>query len=68
MGVYLRCERTYGSVENGHVKRIIGNRHEYLAMTLDFNKNGRVIIDMREYIKTMIKKFPYKLDEKISCL
>jgi hypothetical protein len=31
------CENTYGSDELGHVKVVHGDKHDYLAMILDFS-------------------------------
>jgi hypothetical protein len=39
-----------------NVKR--GKFHEYLAMKLDFSKEGKVKIDMKEYISSMLNEFP----------
>ena len=36
--------------------------HEYLGMTLDFRSPGEVKIDMRDYVKKMVRDFPEELD------
>ena len=45
----------------GKVKTTRGKRHDYLAMTLDFSEPGVLTLDMTDYVKGMIKDFPYKL-------
>ena len=40
-----------------------GKKHDYLAMTLDYSEKGKVKVDMRNYIKSMIEYFPTKLNE-----
>ena len=49
---------------HGEVKAMRGKSHDYLDMTFDFNKNGKVKMDMSVYIKWMIEEFreKYKLD------
>ena len=47
--------RKYGSV--GKVKATRGEVHDYLGMTLDFSDVGKVKIDMRKYVNTMIEEF-----------
>ncbi len=49
----------YGSI--GQVKITRGKVHEYLGMTLDFSQDGKVIVDMRDYVKGMLESFPMKL-------
>ena len=43
-------EKKYGKMS---VSR--GTTHEYLGMTLDFSKKGKVIIDMRNYVKRVLE-------------
>jgi hypothetical protein len=57
-------EKTYASNDIGHVKAICGNRHDYLAMILDFFIPGVLQIDMTLYLKSMIEEFPDKLSGK----
>jgi hypothetical protein len=45
-------------------KAIHGNRHDYLAMILDFSIPGVLQVDMTPYIKSMIEEFPDKLSGK----
>ena len=53
----------YGDEEIGKVKATRGKKHDYLAMTLDYSEKGKVKVDMRNYIKSMIEYFPTKLNE-----
>jgi hypothetical protein len=57
-------EKTYASDDIGHVKAIRGNRHDYLAMILDFSIPGILQVDMTPYVKSMIEEFPEKLSGK----
>ena len=36
-----------------------GKKHEYLGMLLDYTTDGKVIIDMREYIKKILEELPH---------
>jgi hypothetical protein len=45
----------------GKVKSTRGKHHDYLGMTFDFSKNGKVIIDMVDYITNMIEESSIKL-------
>ena len=58
---YKWCESTYGSDINGHVKVNKGKKHDYLGMILDYSKQGCLRVDMRYYIRDMIKEFPYQI-------
>ena len=58
---HIWCEKVYGSDELGHVKVVRGNKHDYLAMILDFSVPGAMKLDMRYYILQMIKDFPYDI-------
>jgi hypothetical protein len=60
---YQWCEEMYGSEETGHVKCVRGKKHDYLAMILDFNDEGKLKIDMRYYVRDMLEKFPYEIEE-----
>ena len=44
------------------VKCTRGTSHDYLGMTLDF-ENGKLIVDMVEYMKNMLDEFPLKFKE-----
>jgi len=58
---YNWCERTDGREETGHVTVTRGKKHDYLAMTPDYTEDGKLRIDMRNYVKGMIEEFPVKL-------
>ncbi len=58
---HIWCEKVYGSKELGHVKVVCGNRHDYLAMILDYSVPGAMKLDMIYYILQIIKDFPYNL-------
>jgi hypothetical protein len=49
---------TYGSI--GKVKITRGKKHDYLGMKLDYSIPGKVKVDMREYVQSMIDDFPQK--------
>ena len=50
------------SDEIGKVKDMHGNKHDYLAMTLDYSLPGVVlIVYMTKYVKSLIDGFPDKL-------
>jgi hypothetical protein len=51
--------KMYGSY--GEVKTTRGKVHDYLGMTFDFSTEGKVIIDMIDYIKNMVDEFSVKL-------
>ena len=42
----------------GKLCRTSGNIYEYLGMTLDFSKSGKVKVIMSDYLKEIIKDFP----------
>ena len=54
-------EKTYGEDGIGKVKSTRGKKHEYLAMRFDFNRKGKVGLDMTDYIKQMVNEFPYAI-------
>ena len=41
--------KKYGSI--GKVKIIRGKKHDYLGMTLNYTKKGKVKVDMTKYVK-----------------
>ena len=47
--------------ECGEVKATRGNAHDYLGMTFRF-KDGKVEIDMVDYIVNMLNEFPMKFE------
>jgi hypothetical protein len=57
-------EKMYVSDDIEHVKAIHGNRHDYLAMILNFSIPGILQVNMTPYVKSMIEEFPDKLSGK----
>ena len=55
-------KKKYASDEIGEVKVMCGNKHDYLAMTLDYSLPGVLRVDMTKYVKSMIDDFPVKLE------
>jgi hypothetical protein len=51
-------ENRYGDPKIGQVKAVRGKRHDYLAMILDYSSPGRVMVDMINYVKSMVEDFP----------
>jgi hypothetical protein len=51
-------KRTYGAI--GEVKVTRGKVHEYLGMRLDYTQAGKVIIDMVDYITSIVRSFSDK--------
>jgi Reverse transcriptase (RNA-dependent DNA polymerase) len=51
----------YGDPKVAPVKATRGQIHDYLAMKLDFTKRGKLIVDMSDYVKSMVKEFPEEL-------
>ena len=49
-------DKEYGQVNP--VKALRGKKHGYLSMTLDYTEKGKVKIDMTDYAKNMVAKFP----------
>jgi hypothetical protein len=58
---YKLLEKTYGNPSVAKVKAKRGKIHNYLAMKLDFTEDGKVEVDMKDYINSMIKEFPEEL-------
>jgi len=61
-GEWLKTK--YASDNIGKLKITRGNRHEYLGMVLDYSTPGVLKIDMTEYVKAMVKEFPYEIKGK----
>jgi hypothetical protein len=51
----------------GEIKAMQGNKHNYLAMTLDFSTPGVLKVAMTSYIKKMLQEFPFKFKGKSKC-
>ena len=52
-------QQEYGQVRE--VTSTRGTKHDYLGMTLDYGIPGKVKIDMKEYVVSMVEEFPCKL-------
>ncbi len=50
--------KMYGGYRKVNTTR--GNVHDYLGMTIDFSKKGEVMIDMMDYMESMVDDFPTK--------
>ena len=59
---YLRS--IYDDEEIGKIKVNKGLRHDFVGMTLDYSKKGKLIVDMEEYVTKMIEDFPYNIPSK----
>ena len=57
----------YASNKIGEIKAIRGQKHNYLAMTLDFTIPGVLQVDMTQYVSKMINKFPERLSGNTKC-
>jgi hypothetical protein len=49
-------KKTYGSI--GVVKITRGKVHDYLGMRLDYTQPGKAIIDMVDYVQSILRSFP----------
>eukprot|EP00978_Attheya_sp_CCMP212_P005488 scaffold12295_cov58-Attheya_sp.AAC.1 len=49
-------ETNYGEDGIGSVKTTRGKKDDYLAMVLDFSKKGKLVLDMCDYVKGMVKE------------
>ena len=47
--------------KHGAVKPHRGNVHDYLGMIFDYTEKGKVKVDMKYYVKNMLKEFPVEL-------
>ena len=52
------------SNEIGQVKANRCKKHDYLAMNLDYSQDGKVKIDMTDYVKSIIEVFPENIEGK----
>ena len=59
---YLRS--IYDDEEIGKIKVNKGLRHDFVGMTLDYSKKGKLIVDMKDYVEKMIEDFPYDIPNK----
>ena len=51
-------EDKYGDPQIGQVKAVKGKKHDYLAMNLDYSEDGKVKIDMTDYVKGILEAYP----------
>jgi hypothetical protein len=58
-------QKKYGSAD-APVTVSYGKVHDYLGMTLDYSANGKVTIDMREYVKEVLDSAPADMREGIA--
>ena len=58
---YQSLEKMYGNPSVARVKATRGKTHEYLATKLDYTTDGKVKVDMKDYINNMIEEFPEEL-------
>ena len=59
-------EKKYGSDGVNKVKVHKGKLHDYLAMNMDYSVKGEVRIEMKKYVKDMIKDFPENITKGAS--
>ena len=59
-------EKTYGSDDIGNVEASRGQVHDYLVMTLDQTEEGKLDIDMRNYLYAIIAELYHKLSDKVN--
>ena len=57
-------KETYAKDGIGEIKFKRGKIHPYLGMSLDYTVAGKLKVDMRDYIKSMMKDFPSKITGK----
>ena len=58
---FADCLRgTHDDEEIGAIKVNCGPRHDFLGMTLDHSKKGKLTVDVIEHIKKMIEDFEKK--------
>ena len=53
------CRKTYAADGITELKPSRGKVHDYLGMILDFSVKGKVVIQMKDYIKKMLREFPF---------
>ena len=56
-------DNKYGDDEIGRVVAKRGKKHDYLAMVLDYEKEGEVKVDMTAYVDKMIEQFNHPLKD-----
>lgn len=61
-------EEKYGNNQINKVKAVIGKKHDYLAVELDYSNTHQVIVHMTKYVKHMGEDFPDAIPtKKIIC-
>ena len=59
---FLRwLNKNYGQM--GEVKAHRGKTHDYLGMRLNYSKDGKVQINMTDYVEEMTESFPMEIRE-----
>ena len=56
---YLRS--IYDDDEIGTIKVNDGPRHEFVGMILDYSQDGKLIVDMQDYVQKVFEEFNYDL-------
>ena len=56
-------DKIYGDPKIAQVTATHGKIHDYLAMKLDFTTNGKLKVNMTEYVKSMVNDFPEELSK-----
>jgi Reverse transcriptase (RNA-dependent DNA polymerase) len=46
------------------LKTTFGKKHKYLGMTFDFEEDGYVTINMKDYVKKILDKIPFEMKGK----
>ena len=57
-------QQKYGDPKINKVKATRGNKHDYLAMILDYSVKGKVKIDMTKYVQQMLEEFPLEIKKE----
>jgi hypothetical protein len=58
-------QKKYGS-DDAPVTVTYGKVHEYLGMTLDYSHNGKVIVNMTQYVNDLLNNLPAEMWDGIS--
>ena len=51
----------YDDKEIGKIKVNFGLHFDFVGMVLDYSKPGKLIVDMRDYVKKMLEEFKYDI-------
>ena len=63
---FIKWTDSKNSDEKGKITVSRGKRHPYLGMTLDYSKEGCLIIDMKDYVKKMLDEFEEDCKMKVN--